>query len=129
DIIRFAIDNRDVVRCVNFQPVSITGRIDHTARNEMRITIPDAIHLITEQTDGKIPPEAWYPVPSMMPVGRALGFIRKAGPQVELSCHFACGMATFLFIDEDGNYEPITDVMEMDKFIEILESIRKSSSN
>ena len=123
DIIRFACDNRDVVRCVNFQPVSITGRIDHTARNEMRITIPDAIHLIAEQTDGKIPPEAWYPVPSMMPVGRALGFIRKGGPQVELSCHFACGMATFLFFDEDGNYEPITEVIDIEKFIEILESI------
>ncbi len=123
DIIQFACDNRDVVRCVNFQPVSITGRIDHTARNEMRITIPDAIHLIAEQTDGKIPPEAWYPVPSMMPVGRALGFIRRHGPQVELSCHFACGMATFLFFDDDGNYEPITDVIDIDKLLEILESI------
>ncbi|MHA1138135.1 MAG: tetraether lipid synthase Tes [Candidatus Thorarchaeota archaeon] len=122
DIIKFAIDNRDVVRCVNFQPVSITGRIDHDARKEMRITIPDCIHMIEEQTGGKVPKEAWFPVPSMMPVGRALGLI-KGGPELELSCHFACGMSTFLFFDEDGSYAPITDVIEVEKFLVLLEEI------
>jgi len=122
DIIRFAAENRDVVRCVNFQPVSITGRIDYAARNEMRITIPDCIHLIEEQTNGKIPATEWYPVPSMMPVGRALGLI-KGGPELELSCHFACGMATFIFFDENGDYAPITDFLDVDKFLLLLEDI------
>ncbi len=122
DIIQFAVDNRDVVRCVNFQPVSITGRIDHEARHEMRITIPDAIHLIEKQTGGKIPASEWYPVPSMMPVGRALGLI-KGGPELELSSHFACGMSTFIFIDEDGSYKPITEVINVDKFLVLLEEI------
>jgi uncharacterized radical SAM superfamily Fe-S cluster-containing enzyme len=122
DIIQFAVDNRDVVRCVNFQPVSITGRIDHNARHEMRITIPDAIHLIEEQTGGKIPASEWYPVPSMMPVGRALGLI-KGGPELELSSHFACGMSTFIFIDEDGSYKPITEIINVDKFLVLLEEI------
>jgi len=122
DIIQFAVDNRDVVRCVNFQPVSITGRIDHAARHEMRITIPDAIHLIEEQTGGKIPASEWYPVPSMMPVGRALGLI-KGGPELELSSHFACGMSTFIFIDDDGSYKPITEVIDVDKFLVLLEEI------
>lgn len=122
DIIRFAAENRDVVRCVNFQPVSITGRIDHASRHEMRITIPDCIHMIEEQTGGKIPATAWYPVPSMMPVGRALGFI-KGGPQLELSSHFACGMATFIFFDENGDFAPITDVINVDEFLVLLEEI------
>ncbi|MFX0055834.1 MAG: tetraether lipid synthase Tes [Promethearchaeota archaeon] len=121
-IIEFAVENRDVIRCVNFQPVSITGRIDHDARNEMRITIPDVIHLIEEQTGGKIPADAWYPVPAMMPVGRALGLM-KGTPQLELSTHFACGMSTFIYINEDGDYEPITNLIDVSKFLVLLEDI------
>ena len=54
DIIKFAIVNRDVVRGVNFQPVSITGRINKAKREQMRITIPDMIKKAEEQTDGFI---------------------------------------------------------------------------
>ncbi|MGY5864249.1 MAG: radical SAM protein [Candidatus Thorarchaeota archaeon] len=121
-IIEFAVENRDVIRCINFQPVSITGRIDHDARKDMRITIPDCIHAIEEQTGGKIPATEWYPVPSMMPVGRALGLI-KGGPDLELSSHFACGMATFIYIEDDGSYRPITDLIDVDKFLILLEEI------
>ncbi|MFX1264222.1 MAG: tetraether lipid synthase Tes [Promethearchaeota archaeon] len=122
DIIEFAVENRDVIRCVNFQPVSITGRIDHDARTEMRITIPDVIHLIEEQTGGKIPADVWYPVPAMMPVGRALGLMKDT-PQLELSTHFACGMSTFIYINEDGSYEPITNLIDVSKFLVLLEDI------
>lgn len=121
-IVEFAVENSDVVRCVNFQPVSITGRIDYQARKEMRITIPDVIHLIEEQTGGKIPATEWFPVPAMMPVGRALGLMKDA-PQLELSTHFACGMSTFIWINDDGDYEPITNLIDVGKFIELLEDI------
>ncbi len=121
-IVEFAVENNDVIRCVNFQPVSITGRIDYEARKEMRITIPDVIHLIEEQTGGKIPATEWFPVPAMMPVGRALGLM-KDNPQLELSTHFACGMSTFIWINDDGDYEPITNLIEVGKFIELLEDI------
>ncbi|MFW9945139.1 MAG: tetraether lipid synthase Tes [Candidatus Sifarchaeia archaeon] len=122
DIIAFAVENRDVIRCVNFQPVSITGRIDHAARTQMRITIPDVIHLIEEQTGGKIPADTWYPVPAMMPVGRALGMMKET-PQLELSTHFACGMSTFIYINEDGSYEPITNLIDVSKFLVLLADI------
>jgi len=121
-IIEYAVENRDVIRCVNFQPVSITGRIDHDARTEMRITIPDVIHLIEEQTGGKIPADAWYPVPAMMPVGRALGLMKDT-PELELSTHFACGMSTFIYINEDGSYEPITNLIDVSKFLVLLADI------
>ncbi|TFG10376.1 radical SAM protein [Candidatus Thorarchaeota archaeon] len=122
DIIEFGVKNRDVVRCVNFQPVSITGRIDYEARQQMRITIPDCIKLIEEQTDGKIPVDAWFPVPAMMPLGRGLGLM-KGTPQLELSSHFACGMSTFLYIEDDGSYEPITELIDVEKFIELFAEI------
>ncbi|TXT54553.1 MAG: 7,8-dihydro-6-hydroxymethylpterin dimethyltransferase [Candidatus Thorarchaeota archaeon] len=122
DIVQYAIDNRDIVRCINFQPVSITGRIDYEERKRMRITIPDAIHAIEEQTGGKVKAGDWYPVASMMGVGRALGLM-KGVPTVELHSHFACGMATFLFIDPDGTYYPITEVLDIEKLMEVLEDI------
>ena len=122
DIIEFAVKNRDIVRCVNFQPVSITGRIDYDARTEMRITIPDVIHKIEEQTKGKIKAEDWFPVPAMMPIGRGLGLM-KGTPQLELSAHSACGMSTFIFINDDGKYEPITHLLDVDKFLEIFADI------
>ncbi|MBD3158432.1 MAG: radical SAM protein [Candidatus Lokiarchaeota archaeon] len=122
DIVNYAIDNRDIVRCINFQPVSITGRIDYEKRKEMRITIPDAIKRIEEQTDNRITTEDWYPVPAMMNVGRALGLM-KGEPTVELHSHFACGMATFLLFDKNGNYYPITEILDIEKLLEVLEDV------
>ncbi|WXG41968.1 MAG: tetraether lipid synthase Tes [Candidatus Freyarchaeum deiterrae] len=121
-IIQFALENRDIVRCVNFQPVSITGRIDHEELRKMRITIPEVIHLIEEQTAGKIKVADWYTIPSMVLLGRALGLI-KGSPELELSAHFACGMASFLFLRNDGSYYPITEVIDIDKILNVLGDI------
>ncbi len=70
DIIRFAVDNFDVVRCVNVQPVSLCGRLPEHERAKMRITIPDFMKAVEEQTDGKIKPTDFYPVPSVVPISR-----------------------------------------------------------
>jgi uncharacterized radical SAM superfamily Fe-S cluster-containing enzyme len=40
DIIRFAIENLDIIRGVNFQPVSFAGRTASDEVEERRITIP-----------------------------------------------------------------------------------------
>ncbi|MFW9944891.1 MAG: tetraether lipid synthase Tes, partial [Candidatus Sifarchaeia archaeon] len=121
-IIQYALDNRDIVRCINFQPVSITGRIEHEKRMAMRITSPDAIRMIEEQTNGKIKRSDWYPISSMMGVGRAIGLIRGVN-LFELHSHFACGMATFLFIEDDGTYYPITEVVDLERLLVTLEDI------
>ena len=121
-IIDYAITNRDIVRCINFQPVSITGRIDQREREKIRITIPDAIHLIEEQTNGGVRVDDWYPVSSMNSVGRALGLLRGEN-FFELHSHFACGMATFLFINDDGSYVPITEVVDLEELLETLEEV------
>ncbi len=121
-IIQYALDNRDIVRCINFQPVSITGRVDREDRDKLRITIPDAIKLIESQTNGGVRVDDWYPVSSMNSVGRALGLIRGI-PLFELHSHFACGMATFLFINDDGSYVPITEVVDLEELLLTLEDI------
>lgn len=129
DIVNFAVENRDVIRGVNFQPVSITGRINREERNNMRITIPDLIHLMDEQTEGRIKPHDWYPVPVVLPIGRVLGLL-KGHPQLELSCHPACGAATFIIMDEDGkDYEPITKYINVDNLLKTLEGINNDLVN
>ncbi len=54
DILRFGFKNNDVVRGVNYQPVSLVGKITHADRKKMRITIPDVIRGLEEQTDGQL---------------------------------------------------------------------------
>jgi uncharacterized radical SAM superfamily Fe-S cluster-containing enzyme len=48
DIVRFALDNRDVVRSVNFQPVAHFGRYD---QHEGRYAIDDATRQLADQIE------------------------------------------------------------------------------
>jgi uncharacterized radical SAM superfamily Fe-S cluster-containing enzyme len=68
DIIRFAIKNMDVVKCVNVQPVSFAGRISQEERERWRITIPDFVKAVEKQTNGQIAATDFYPVPCVVPI-------------------------------------------------------------
>ena len=54
DIIRFALDNVDIIHGVNFQPVSFSGRTPADEVESQRVTIPDFLKLVDEQTHGEI---------------------------------------------------------------------------
>jgi uncharacterized radical SAM superfamily Fe-S cluster-containing enzyme len=127
DIVRFAIKNKDIVRGINFQPVSITGRIDREEREKMRITIPDVVKLMEEQTDGKIKEEDFYACCSTVPLSRVLGPL-TGKPGVEFSCHPACGVATYLFIEEDGTINPITHYVDYNGLVTELNKRQKEGT-
>ncbi|MET1124092.1 MAG: tetraether lipid synthase Tes [Archaeoglobaceae archaeon] len=128
DIIRFAAENIDIVRGVNFQPVSLVGSMPRREREKYRITIPDCIKAIEEQTGGEISREDFYPVPSVAPISRFVEAL-TGEPKYELTTHFACGMATYVF-KENGRLIPITRFVDVEGLLEFLsekaESIRKS---
>lgn len=126
EIINFALKNFDVIRCINFQPVSITGRIDQEKRKEMRITIPDCLKLIEDQTNNQIRASDFYPVSTVVPVARAVGALKRK-EYVEFTAHEHCGMATFVFV-EDGVPVPITRNINVDKFIESLKQVYETAS-
>jgi hypothetical protein len=42
-IVNFGLNNSDIVRGVNFQPVSLVGRMPQKMREKQRITIPKVI--------------------------------------------------------------------------------------
>ncbi|MEM0049258.1 MAG: radical SAM protein [Candidatus Bathyarchaeia archaeon] len=121
DIIKFAAENFDVVRCVNFQPISLCGRLPVEERMSMRITIPDWIKLVEEQTSGQIKRTDFYPVPTVVPISRAIGAI-KGRRYVEFTAHPHCGMGTYIFV-EDGKIVPITRYADVERFIESMEKI------
>ncbi len=125
DIIRFAVQNFDVIRCVNVQPVSLCGRIPEKERRQMRITIPDFMRLVESQTDGKIKAKDFYPVPVVVPVSRAVGALKKKR-YVEFTAHPHCGMATYVLI-ENGEIVPITKYGNVDKFMRSMEKVYEES--
>ena len=126
DIIRFALQNFDVIRCVNVQPVSICGRIPKREREKMRITIPDFMACVEKQTNGKIKVDDFYPVPVVVPVSRAVGAL-KGKRYVEFTAHPHCGMATYVFV-EDGEIVPITHYGNVEKFIKAMEKVYEEAA-
>jgi len=122
DLIRFAIKNRDCVKGVNFQPISITGRMDKSQREDVRITIPDLMRLAEEQTDGYLKQDDWFPVPTIEPLTRFITLMKNEEESVDFCAHPHCGMGTFLFIDGD-EVTPITRHLDVDSVLETLDEV------
>jgi len=118
-MIRFAQQNIDVVRAVNFQPVSLTGRMPSRERMRYRITIPDCIERIEEQTDGEITTDAWFPVPSCTPITHFAEALTNR-PEFELSIHFVCGAGTYVFKEGD-RLVPMADFVDVEGVLKYLD--------
>ncbi len=123
-IIKFAAKHMDIVRGVNFQPVSLTGMVPRSERQRLRITIPEAIKKIEEQTDGQIHKDAWYPVPVTVPLSRFIEAI-TGEPQFEMTNHPHCGAATYVFVERKNGvpvrFIPVTDFIDIQGFLEYIE--------
>jgi len=121
DILKFGFKNNDIVRGVNFQPVSIVGMMPKHKRDQQRITIPDVIEKLEKQTKGQVGKEDFFPVPSML---RITNFVEgmTGKQQYDLSSHYACGMATYIFND-NGRMIPITRFVDVDGFLEYIDSM------
>ncbi len=127
DIIKFAALNIDVIRGVNFQPVSLTGQMPREEREKYRITIPDVIRRIEEQTNGEIHRDAWYPVPFTTAISEFIEAL-TGRPRLYMGNHPACGAATYVFPEFEGfgterrvkRFVPITDFVDVDGFYAFL---------
>ena len=126
DIIRYAGENSDVVRCVNFQPVSMAGRMDRNKIREVRITNADVVNGVEKQTGGQIKATDFYPIPVEVPLARYIELVRGKGEHYDrFSSHHQCGRATLVYVDKkDGGvtFEPITRHMDPEKLYSSLDS-------
>ena len=121
NIINFALNNSDVIKAVNFQPVSLVGRMPSRMRERQRITIPGAIKLIEEQTEGVITKEDWFSVPY---VGGINKFIEALTGEYkyDLSIHFACGAGSYIFQEPNGKIIPLTRFVDAPGLLEHLQN-------
>jgi uncharacterized radical SAM superfamily Fe-S cluster-containing enzyme len=126
DIVDFAVKNFDVIRCINVQPVSLCGRLPQKERDRMRITIPDFMHLVEEQTDSRIKVSDFYPVPTVVPISKAVGAL-KDKRYVEFTAHPHCGMATYLLV-EKGKITPITRYANVEKFAATMRKVYENAA-
>ncbi len=123
DLIKFAANNVDIVRGVNFQPVAFTGAAEKSdeERKKERFTIPDLGDRLKEGTDGEIKKSDLYPVPSVVSISRVIEAYTKT-PQVEFSCHPHCGAATYVFVTDD-ELLPINRFVDVENFFDSLNEI------
>lgn len=117
-IIKFAVNNVDVIRGIVFQPVSFAGRTPADHVEKQRITIPDFEEMVEEQTDQVIKVEDFYPASAVIPISEFIEAI-EGEPNVTFTCHPHCGTGTYVFIDED-KIVPVTQFINVDRFFQLL---------
>jgi len=123
-IIEYAAQNVKVVRGVNFQPVAFTGAAREDDVRKERITIPELVERIEEQTEGIIKKDYFYPVPCVIPVSDLIeAYTGK--PQITFTTHQHCGAATYVFVTDEGMM-PINKMIDVDGF---FDSIKKMEAN
>ncbi len=120
-MINFALNNLDVVKAVNFQPVSLVGRMPANQREKQRITIPGAIKLIEEQTNGAISRDDWASVPYIGGINKFIEAL-TGEYKYDLSIHFACGMGTYLFLDNDNKVIPIARFVDLEGLMDHIQN-------
>jgi len=96
DIIRFAKRWIPIVKGVHFQPIGYFGRYPRLPNNEDRITIPEVIKAIQDQTQGEIKAENFVP------------------PGCE---HPHCSFSGFFVLMEDGKLLPTTRFLLTEKTV------------
>ncbi|MGE0600587.1 MAG: radical SAM protein [Dehalococcoidia bacterium] len=96
-IVEFGIAH-PAVRGVNFQPAFHAGR--HGGHDPMqRITIPDILRAMEEQTAGKFLVSDFVPVPCCFPT---------------------CNSVTYAYLDDDGSVIPLPRLLEVDDYLDYI---------
>lgn len=118
--VQFAIKNSDVIRGVNFQPISFCGKMDPEKRKEMRYLVSDLIDDLERQSGGLLKKGDFYPIPVTVPLSKFVEAVEGKNA-VTFSVNPFCGSATYLFTDNDGNTVPLTRFLDVEKFNGCLE--------
>jgi len=92
DVLRFALDNRDVIAGIAYQPAFGSGRFDLSA--ERRLTMGDVAFLLAEQSGDLLDPYDLWP----------------------LGCsHSLCDSATYI-VEKEGKFEPLTRSLSFEDY-------------
>ncbi len=123
---RFALENSDVIRGMNFQPVAFTGRINKDDLAKQRYTLTDLAIDLEAQTKGQIKKEDWFPVPSVVPIS-TLATAILGEPKVTFTTHPHCGLATYLFVQDKDHVIPLTHFVDVEPLFKELYDLSKKA--
>lgn len=116
DIVRFAAKNIDLVKGVNFQPVSFAGRIVEWELRKRRITIPDILNILDIETGGQVTKDDFYPVPFVAPISRLIERDRGSKEPV-FTIHPCCGAGTYVYYN-GRDLIPLTRFIDVEGLLE-----------
>jgi len=111
-VIRFALDNIDVVSAISFQPVSFSGRMDPTDLEAQRYTLGDLADDIAEAT-GCDPLRDMYPLSIVVPLAQLLQAL-TGDTKIRPSCHTDCALGTYFLVSPDGQPVPWPQVINVE---------------
>ena len=126
EIVKYAMENMDVIRGINFQPLAFAGRsqdVSEEYRKRERVDYGEMIEALEKGLDGQIKKEDFYPVPFVHPISRLIGNF-TGEEQVEFTAHPMCGGATYAFV-ENGKLIPITRFVDMEGFMRFVDEQSK----
>ena len=112
----------DIIRGVNFQPVSFCGRITKIKdekREKQRVDYVSMMKSIEKEFDGQISRDDFYPVPFVFPISKLIELL-KGETQVEFTAHPGCGGATYIFM-ENGKPLPVTRFIKVEELIDFID--------
>jgi hypothetical protein len=122
-IVKFALDNMDIIRGVNFQPISFCGRITKLKdekREAQRVDYVMMMESIEKEFGGEVSREDFFPVPFVFPISKLIEML-KGDPQVEFTAHPGCGGATYIFMDESKKPIPVTRFIDVEGLLEFID--------
>jgi uncharacterized radical SAM superfamily Fe-S cluster-containing enzyme len=116
----------DIVRGVNFQPISFCGRVTKLKdekREKQRVDYVMMMEEIEKEFDGQISREDFYPVPFVFPISKLIELL-KGETQVEFTAHPGCGGATYIFY-ENGKPIPVTRFIDVEGLLNLVDKESK----
>ncbi|MDD3083994.1 MAG: radical SAM protein [Candidatus ainarchaeum sp.] len=120
NIIDFGLRNIDVVRGIDFQPVSFVGRMPKSQREKQRITIPRVTELLEKQSKKAIKQKDFFAIPCISSITNFIEALTN-NVQYSLDNHFACGSATYVFVDEKNKKViPLPEFVDVDGLFKFL---------
>ncbi len=127
DILRFAIDNIDVISAISYQPVAFTGRINRRDLEKKRYTMSDVALDIHRQTGICDAYYDWFPLACVSPFSKLISALRGE-LTTHLTPHPHCSLGTYLFVDQKKRAVPVTRFVDVGAMLRDMDLLARKTT-